>query len=374
MRGESGVVEGEQRLERCGREAVDLERHAHEITPRRRLCWPVPDPTARSLDPLYAAAMNGLSVALLRPLAELLGRLDADPRGFLGALEIDDATAPDAYVSGEQVDHLLEQLADRRGDPAFGLTLARAAAVRPLGLFGHMVWLSGTVRDALDRAVRFYSVVTRRATLALEDRGAITVLHQHRVPEVARGPILTEFLFASFALRARAATDGRFAVQAVRFAHRREPTPEHADVFRAPIAFAAGCDELELATAQLDLPLVSADPITSAALEARVASLTATGRTTFVDRVRRATAAHLAAPTLAAIGRELGISARTLRRQLEHERLTLRALVDELRRERADQLLAAGAPAKEIAFELGFSEPSAFSRAYKRWTGRAPKL
>ena len=189
--------------------------------------------------------MNGLSVALLRPLAELLGRLDADPRGFLGALEIDDATAPDAYVSGEQVDHLLEQLADRRGDPAFGLTLARAAAVRPLGLFGHMVWLSGTVRDALDRAVRFYSVVTRRATLALEDRGAITVLHQHRVPEVARGPILTEFLFASFALRARAATDGRFAVQAVRFAHRREPTPEHADVFRAPIAFAAGCRERE---------------------------------------------------------------------------------------------------------------------------------
>ena len=44
-----------------------------------------------------------------------------------------------------------------RGDPAFGLTLARAAVVRPLGLFGHMVWLSGTVRDALDRAVKFYA-------------------------------------------------------------------------------------------------------------------------------------------------------------------------------------------------------------------------
>ncbi|HET9989975.1 MAG TPA: AraC family transcriptional regulator ligand-binding domain-containing protein, partial [Kofleriaceae bacterium] len=275
-------------------------------------------------------------------------------------------------VAGDRVDRLLEELATRRGDPAFGLTLARAAVVRPLGLFGHMVWLSGTVRDALDRAVRFYSVVSRRATLELEHRGAITVLHQHRVAEVTRGPILTEFLFASFALRARAATDGRFAVRAVRFAHRREPTADHADVFRAPIAFGAASDELELATAQLDLPLVSADPITSAALEARVATLTTTGRTTFVDRVRRTAAAHLAAPALATISRELGVSARTLRRQLEHEGTTLRALVDELRRERADQLLAAGTSAKEIAFELGFSEPSAFSRAYKRWTGRAP--
>jgi len=318
--------------------------------------------------------MHGLSVALLRPLAELLGRLDVDPRGFLSALEIDDATAPDAFVAGERVDRLLDEIAASRGDLAFGLTLARAAVVRPLGLFGHMVWLSGTVRDALDRAVKFYGMVTRRATLELEDRGAITVLHQHRVPDVARGPVLTEFLFASFALRARAATDGKFAVHAVRFAHRREPTADHADVFRAPIDFGAGCDELELATAQLDLPLVSADPITSAALEARVAALTASGRTTFVDRVRRAAAAHLAEPSLAAIARDLGISARTLRRQLEHEHLTLRALVDELRRERADQLLAAGTPAKEIAFELGFSEPSAFSRAYKRWTGHAPKV
>jgi AraC-like DNA-binding protein len=318
--------------------------------------------------------MDGLSVALLRPLAELLGRLDVDPRRFLAALEIDDASAPDAYVAGDRVDGLLDQIAAGRGDPAFGLTLARAAVVRPLGLFGHMVWLSGTVRDALDRAVKFYSVVTRRATLELEDRGPITVLHQHRVAHVARGPILTEFLFASFALRARAATDDRFAVRAVRFAHEREPTADHADVFRAPITFGAASDELELETAQLALPLISADPITSAALEARVATLTATGRTTFVDRVRRAAAANLAAASLPAIGKALGLSARTLRRQLEHEGTTLRVLVDELRHERADQLLATGAAAKEIAFELGFSEPSAFSRAYKRWTGRPPKL
>ena len=319
---------------------------------------------------------HGLSVALLRPLAELLGRLDIDARGFLAALDIDDATAPDAYVAGERVDRLLDDLAAARGDPAFGLTLAHLAVVRPLGLFGHMVWLSGTVRDALARAVKFYSVVTRRATLELEDRGAIMLLHQHRVENVPRGPILTEFLFASFALRARAATEGRFALRAVRFAHTKIASHAYRDVFGVDVTFGASSDELELDTDQLDLPLISADPITSAALEAKAANLTSSssGRSPFLDRARRAAADNLAAPSLAAIGRTLGMSARTLRRHLEQEGTSLRALVDDVRRERADQLLASGTSAKEVAFVLGFSEPSAFSRAYKRWTGRAPKL
>jgi len=320
--------------------------------------------------------VHGLSVALLRPLAELLGRLDIDARGFLATLDIDDATAPDTYVAGERVDRLLDDLAAARGDPAFGLTLAHVAVVRPLGLFGHMVWLSGTVRDALARAVKFYSVVSRRATLELEDRGAITLLHQHSVANVRRGPILTEFLFGSFALRARAATEGRFALRAVRFAHTKIASPAYREVFGVAVTFGAPSDELELDTEQLDLPLISADPITSAALEAKIANLTAgaTGRSPFLDRARRAASENLAAPSLAAIGRTLGMSARTLRRHLEQENTSLRALVDDVRRERADQLLASGTSAKEVAFALGFSEPSAFSRAYKRWTGRAPKL
>ena len=315
--------------------------------------------------------MDGLSVALLRPLAELLGRIDIDAHAFLAALDVDDATSPETYVDGERVDRALEVIAAQRGDLTLGLTLARLAVVRPLGLFGHLVWLSGTVRDALERAVKFYSVITKRATLELEDRGAVTVLHQHRVPGVVRAPVLTEFLFASFALRARAATEGKLALRAVRFSHRRTATPAHAEVFGTTVQFGAAVDELELDTAQLALPLISADPITSAALEAKVAKLTTSGRSAFLDRARRATAAHLATPSLAAIGRVLGISARTLRRHLEQERTTLRALVDDVRRERADQLLAAGTSAKEVAFALGFSEPSAFSRAYKRWTGRA---
>ena len=328
--------------------------------------------------------MHGISVALLRPLAELLGRLEpfgqpprpVDARQFLAALEIDDDAAPDTYVAAERVDGLLDEIAKRRGDPTFSLTLARAAVVRNLGLFGHMVWLSGTVRDALVRAVKFYAMVTRRTTLTLDEVGPITTLRQHAVAGIRRGAILTEFPFVSLALRARQATEGRFAVRAVRFRHACADAGAYVDVFGAPVTFSAPVDEIEIATAQLDLPLASADPITSAALEGKIAELTAgtAVRSPFLDRVRRAAVASLADnPSLDALGKQLGISGRTLRRHLAQERTSLRVVLDEVRRERADELLAQGTAVKEIAFQLGFSEPSAFSRAYKRWTGRAPQ-
>ena len=320
-------------------------------------------------------AAHGISVALLRPLAELLGRLDVDPARFLADLGVDESLAPNSYVAAAGVDAALAAIADRRGDPAFALTLARTALARPLGLFGHLVWLSGTVRDALARAVKFYAMVTRRTTLALDDSGPIATLRMVPVSRTApRGRILTEFPFANLALRARDATGGRFAPRAVRFTHAGEPLPIYTEVFGAPVTFGAPTDELEVETAQLDLRLASADPLTAAAIETRVAQLTsAPPHSAFVAKVRAVLAEDLAAaPAPATIARRLGISPRTLRRHLEHEGLTLRATLDTVRRERADELLAAGTPVKEVAFALGFSEPSAFSRAYKRWTGKAP--
>ncbi|HEY5945408.1 MAG TPA: AraC family transcriptional regulator ligand-binding domain-containing protein [Kofleriaceae bacterium] len=322
-------------------------------------------------------ATHGISVALLRPLAELLGQLDVEPADFLIALGVDDAMPPNTFVAATRVDQQLATIAERRGDPAFALTLARASLVRPLGLFGHLVWLSGTVRDALTRAVKFWSVVSQRTTLTLDETShPIATLQQRVMSNAPRGRILTEYPFASLALRAREATRGAFAVRAVRFSHDGEATPAYHDVFRAPITFGAAVDELEIETAQLDLRLVGGDPITSAALEAKVVELIgdAPARDSFVDRVRSAAAANYAgAASLTEVASRMGISPRTLRRHLEKHGHTLRGIVDELRRERAHALLDAGSSVKEVAFQLGFSEPSAFSRAYKRWTGKAPK-
>lgn len=98
------------------------------------------------------------------------------------------------------------------------------------------------------------------------------------------------------------------------------------------------------------------------------------------DSVRRRVEAELE-PLLASgtirierIARALGCSRQTLYRRLKAEGLTFERVLDDLRRRRALRLIRdASLPVKEIAWRLGFSDPAAFSRAFKRWTGKSPR-
>lgn len=317
------------------------------------------------------ASAPGISVALLRPLAELLGKLGEDPAAFLAALSVDDTMAPNSYREASLVDRELGAIAKRRGDPALALTLAKISSTRPLGLFGHMLWLSGTLGDALDRAVKHYALVTQRTVLRLDTTGSSVTITSIPMTREPRGRVLTEFPFASLALRARHAVGDAFALRAVRFTHAGEDSAAYTDVFRCPVTFGSRDDQIELDAALLKRPLASADPITSSVLEAKVEQLTESATDDFLDRVRRAAGDKLdGSPEQ--VAQALGISARTLRRHLDQRGETFRGVIDGLRRAKADDLLARGVSVKEVAFALGFSEPSAFSRAYKRWTGKAP--
>jgi len=320
------------------------------------------------------------SVLLLRPLAAVLSRIGVDGDRFLADAGVRADTAADAYVPSAGVDRALEAIARARGDGALGLTLARAAVVRPLGLFGHLVWLSGTLRDAMTRAVRFYSLVTRRATLSLEvpDGSLVAIVTQRMIAGPARGDVLTEFAFGSLFLRARAAIGVPFKAQAMRFSHRARDAALHEAFFEAPVTFGAPDDALSFDAALLDLPLASADPVTAEAIEAKAMALhdRSGAEPSFTARIRAAIEAEVRSgqPSLASTALRMGMGARSLRRRLDEEDLSLRELVASARRDRATELLASGASIKAVAFALGFSESSAFSRAYKRWTGRAPSI
>ena len=72
------------------------------------------------------------------------------------------------------------------------------------------------------------------------------------------------------------------------------------------------------------------------------------------------------------LARDLGHGRQTLYRRLKAEGVTYEQLLDGLRRRLALRFLREGLSVKEAAYRLGFSDPSAFSRAFKRWTGRSP--
>jgi AraC-like DNA-binding protein len=314
--------------------------------------------------------VHGLSLVLLRPLAQVIARIGGDSAQFLKDLGVDASSPEDAQVDAALADRVLAELGAARGDPAFGLTLARTAVTYPLGFFDHLVWPGATVRDALERSSRFYALLTSRSTLVLEERDGSATIVQRIATGAPRGTVLTEFAFASFVLRARRAA-GTLKVRALRFMHTAD-LAIYTDLFDAPVTFGEREDALDLDSIELARVLGTADATTARVLEEQAVRMTKAP--SFLDGVRDAIRRGLREPNndLPALAETLGISERTLQRRLSEHGTSLRDLIDDVRKEEAIRLLRSGASAAEIALEIGFARPQAFHKAFVRWTGVTP--
>jgi AraC-like DNA-binding protein len=143
------------------------------------------------------------------------------------------------------------------------------------------------------------------------------------------------------------------------------------------VRFSAGENGLRLPVAELETPCVRADPALLAVLDRYAAERVerAPRSDSVADRGRAALAEELRAgePSAATLAARLKMSVRTLNRSLGAEGTSYRRILDQLRRELAIHHLADDRlTIAEVAFLLGFSELSAFYRAFKRWTGRTP--
>ena len=152
----------------------------------------------------------------------------------------------------------------------------------------------------------------------------------------------------------------------------------HKRVFQAPIQFGCARTELVFAARLLDLPLPKADPALAALLQRNARALL--GRTeprsSFADVVQQVISKACAPGDLqlAAVARKLGTSTRTTQRRLAAEGILFHELVRDTRSTLAKNYLRKGELAIcEIAYMLGFSQPSAFHRAFHRWTGTTPR-
>ncbi|MEV6104034.1 AraC family transcriptional regulator ligand-binding domain-containing protein [Streptomyces sp. NPDC051940] len=154
-----------------------------------------------------------------------------------------------------------------------------------------------------------------------------------------------------------------------------DPRP-YEEFFGVPVSFGSDATELVHDPALLDQPLPQAHP--HAARQG--AELC---RRLVADRRDRGGAAQAVRARLARLGgaddgidrtaRELGMTARTLRRKLAAEGAGYRQLVDDARFARARAELVRGVPTEEVARLLGYAEPSSFIRAFRRWSGTTPQ-
>lgn len=137
--------------------------------------------------------------------------------------------------------------------------------------------------------------------------------------------------------------------------------------------FAAASTEVVVDSAALDRPLAFPDRRTRRRCEAYCTEvMRRRTQPSLVVAVRDHIRANLAEASLEAAAGAVRMSSRTLRRRLAEHGLTFRGLLDEAREARARDLLHRGVPTVEVASRVGYTEPSAFIHAFRRWTGTTP--
>ncbi|MBK8691987.1 MAG: AraC family transcriptional regulator [Deltaproteobacteria bacterium] len=315
---------------------------------------------------VHAAAARGAAPAAMR-----------EATGFDPARGLD----PDARISLAEETSIWEEAVRQTGDDAFGLHAAEMLRPGAFDVLDYAVRTAPTLRASVERLARYNRLVHDVAVFSIRDRGDVMrIEHGFRVTGPSQCRHSAEFTIASLVVIGTQLLGEPLRPRAVEFRHSPPASPEaeaeHRRVFGVAPRFSMPANALEIDRALSLRPLV-VDAALSRLIERHAESLLAASprrrrrpRTACGARSRRrSTRGH----DLKRVAAQLRMSERSLQRRLADEGESFDAIVDALRRDLALRYLADPKIAvAEVAYLLGYSEPSPFHRAFKRWTGRTP--
>jgi len=314
----------------------------------------------------------------IRAFANALDRLGVNTRLLLSVvgLRAADLEDPDATVSAAVCGRFICAATEESRLANLG---ARLAAVTPIGAFpllDYLVVTTDTVGGALDQLVRYFHLVVAPMTLSVvrDDQCVRLVVH----PGTDRFGSEYEATLAVHRLRDE--TNQRLRVSCVNLMSEPEDRNDLERILGCTVHAPSNWSGVEFPLEDMRLGLRRRDSGLRAVLETHAASLTTVDPHSGEDAVVRTLRAELATrigkplPSLETLARQLAKAPRTLQRHLAARGLSYQQILDDTRRDGAERLLAdASLSISEIGYLLGFSEPSAFHRAFKRWHDVTPQ-
>ena len=319
-------------------------------------------------------------VGQVRPFVEAFERLGYPVESVLSALHVnrEQLLDPDALIPCEALGGLFAQMIGRRPLPNLGLRLAAETSIGAYPLLDYLAVTSDTVGQALQQLARYFQLLGTPVRLEVDEKPEdVLVRVQPLAPDPANG-FGAEYTAALQALHLRRETDGRARFEYVAFTHQPDDVAEAERILGCPVRPRSPGNVLAMTRETWQLPLRRRDPVLRAVLERHADDLAARRPVghTIESEVRRVLTARLAHGDVGveSIARDLAMSVRTLQRRLTADGWTFEDLVDRVRRDLAERHLSESALSiAEIGYLLGYSEPAAFHRAFKRWTGSPPQ-
>jgi AraC-like DNA-binding protein len=322
-------------------------------------------------------AQGGLSRLVIARLKS--ARVPIPPLLRRAGLTPEQIADPDERLSVLSQITLLDEAAIALKDDCIGFTLARDFDIRKIGLVYYVMASSLTLGDALRRVAR-YSKITNEA-LVFGYREGNRLIVSLNYSGVSRHSDRHQIEFCMFALIriCRVLTGHDLVPHHFLLSHHPpKATSEMARFVGTKVEFGAETDEFALSADARTLPLVQSDPyLNDLLLKNCEAALSdrRTGLSPLRTKLENAISSLLPHGTVSVreVARSLGISQRTLARRLSDEGLAFSAILQDLKRDLAVRYLDDGnLHISKIAWLLGYQEVSAFTHAFKRWTGKTP--
>lgn len=322
----------------------------------------------------------GLPAIYLHVLAELLRSLGVDEQSLMLRVGLDPSRmkSTDLRVSLPQASEFVTRAMIESGEPGLGVMLAREMKLPLHGALGVAVMSSRTLKEALDLMTRYLLLRAPHLEISHRHEGDKEILSIFSRVDLGPLHVFTmDAMLYGCAVMGSQLTGGAIPGAEIR---RRGPEPTYFRRFAAelPCKVIYECpeDAIVILSRDLELPIRFTDnqlaEVSRAQCEEALQHLTEDAG--FACRVRRVIeTSYPFPPKLARVAGTLFVSERTLKRRLQEEEASFQNLVDQVRLDRARELLAnTSMTLSQIADALGYADAANFTRAFKRWTGASP--
>jgi AraC-like DNA-binding protein len=285
---------------------------------------------------------------------------------------------PDARIPITQLWNLWRVMIEEFPDPDLGLTIGGLSNIRDFGLVGYTILYSPTLAEALHQMARYSRIVNEITPFVIRESSKGSILVSESFPrfDLMRHPVDIRLAWALTAVRE--AVGSKITPVETGFPYRRPASiAKHTRLFRSSLKFDQPEASLVFRSEDLSLPVVAGDPVLVRYLDQLADKVLESleGNTTFSDQVRKEIWSDLSSgkTTLKRVASRLGVSSRSLQRRLTEDSTTFGAELESIRSDMARRLLKDQSLAVcELAFLLGYSEPSSFYRAFRRWEHVSP--
>ncbi|MDB4973930.1 MAG: araC1 [Myxococcaceae bacterium] len=313
-------------------------------------------------------------------LAELARRGHPMPQVIAG-LSIPSEVLSDlrARIPCGDLERLIQRAVQLSGDPGLGLSMGEKAPESMLQILGYLLLSCRTLRDAFAALERYAGLTVEGAGWLLTENGdSATFAYQCPMQSGLGSRFAAEYVLTMALRIARhfvPSSDCR--IDGVSFQH-EAPNYQHRypRVFDSDVQFQQPLNALVFPRRLLDVPQFYSDEVTNWALRDTADRVLETLErpSSLSDRIRGILRSETVLASLETdmLARSIGLTRRALRRRLAAEGTSLTSLVDEARCRLACEELRRDGSVRTISERMGYSEPSAFYRAFRRWTGQTP--